>query len=107
MAAPVVPEITVHEAQERLAHGALLVDIREQNEWDEARIPGAELKPMSRLNDWWHELPTDREIILQCRTGARSGRVTAALTDQAGLHNVMNLAGGIVAWHDAGFAIER
>ncbi len=90
----------------RLDNGAMLVDVREQNEWDEARIPGAVLRPMSQINDWWQDLPDDREIILQCRTGARSAQVTAALMGQAGMDNVVNLAGGIVGWAEAGFDIE-
>jgi rhodanese-related sulfurtransferase len=103
---PEIPEIDAAEAQQRIQAGALLVDVREQNEWDEARIPGAVLKPMSALNDWWQELPSDQTVILQCRTGARSGRIVAALMGQAGLTNVVNLAGGIVAWHEAGYDIE-
>lgn len=106
MEKPVIPQIGPEEARERLENGAILVDVREQNEWDEARIPGAVLRPMSQINDWWQDLPADREIILQCRTGGRSAQVTAALMSQAGMDNVVNLAGGIVGWAEAGFDIE-
>jgi rhodanese-related sulfurtransferase len=101
-----IPEVDVAEARARMAAGAMLIDVREQNEWDEARIPGATLKPMSQLNDWWQELPKDREIILQCRSGARSGRVVGALVNQAGMTNVVNMAGGIIAWSEAGYDVE-
>ena len=101
-----IPEISVAEAKERMDGGSLLIDVREQNEWDEAHIPGATLKPMSTLNDWWQDLPTDQEIIFQCRSGARSGRVVGALVEQAGMTNVVNMAGGIIAWSEAGFDVE-
>ncbi|MDH3498670.1 MAG: rhodanese-like domain-containing protein [Acidimicrobiia bacterium] len=103
---PAIPEVTADEARTRLEAGALLVDVREEKEWQRARIPGAVFKPMSQLNAWWQELPTDRDVILQCRTGDRSARITAALTTQAGMTNVLNLAGGIIAWHEAGFDVE-
>lgn len=87
--------------------GALLVDCREQNEWDAARIPGAVLKPMSTVNDWYQDLPTDRPIVMQCRSGNRSGQIVSVLTAQVGMDNVVNLTGGILAWAEAGLPIEQ
>ena len=100
------PEVTPVEAQDRIAQGALLVDIREWAEWAESRIPGAEYKPMSELNDWYQDLPEDRVVILQCRTGNRSGIAANALINQAHMTNVYNLAGGIVAWDESGLPID-
>lgn len=102
-----IPQLTAQEAQERLAAGALLIDVREPKEWARVRIPGALSRPMSEINDWWLELPEDRELIFQCRSGARSGRVVEALISQAGLTNVTNLAGGLVSWAEAGYELER
>ena len=51
--------------------GALLIDIRELNEWQMIRIPGAEFKPLSQIQEWFEDLPRDRDIILQCRSGFR------------------------------------
>lgn len=102
-----VPEIGPEEAVELIESGALLVDIREWKEWAEARIPGAVFKPMSEINDWYHELPEDQTVILQCRTGNRSGVAVGALISQAGMSNVVNLAGGIVAWAENGQAVDR
>jgi hydroxyacylglutathione hydrolase len=82
------------------------VDVREQAEWDEARIPGALHRPIATINDWFTELPTDRDIIFQCRSGARSAQVVKALSSQAGMDNVWNLAGGIVAWANAGQPVD-
>jgi rhodanese-related sulfurtransferase len=71
-----------------------------------ARIPGAELKPMSEINDWYVDLPRDRQIVFQCRTGARSAQVVHALITQAGFDNVINLSGGIVAWAEAELPVD-
>lgn len=102
-----VPQITPQEAQARLAAGALLIDVREARERARVRIPGAVSRPMSEINEWWQQLPDDRELIFQCRSGARSDRVAEALISQAGLTNVFNLAGGLISWAEAGFALER
>lgn len=103
---PEVPAVTAEEAERLVAAGAMLVDCREQDEWDAARIPGAELKPMSTINDWYQDLPRDRQIVFQCKTGARSGQIVHALITQAGFDNVTNLTGGIVAWTAAELPVD-
>jgi len=104
--APEVPSVTVDEVEALMSEGALLVDIREQNEWDEARIAGAVLKPMSTINDWYHELPRDTKVILYCRSGRRSAQAVEALVSQAGFDNVLNMTGGIIAWAQAQLTVE-
>ena len=104
--APSVPQITVVDVDDLLAAGALLIDVREPSEWSLGRIPGARLRPLSTINDWYQDLPRDRTIVVACRTGSRSARVVEALIEQAGFESVTNLAGGIVAWAQAGFPIE-
>lgn len=103
---PNVPAIAADDVADRLAAGAMLVDVRELNEWNAGRIPGATLKPMSEINDWYTDLPRDTDIIVQCRTGQRSGQVVKALIEQAGFERVYNLTGGIVAWANAGLEVE-
>lgn len=103
---PDVPEVDPSTAHAMAANGAVMIDIREIEEWEQARIPGAEHRPMSRIQQWWQELPEDQDIILQCRTGNRSAYATQALIEQGGLERVFNLAGGIVAWHTAGFPLS-
>lgn len=101
-----VPEADATEAADLIAAGALMVDIREADEWEEVRIPGAEFKPLSEINDWFEDLPRDRTVILQCRSGNRSAMAAAALIREAGMDNVVNLTGGIIAWHQAGLPID-
>lgn len=103
---PDIPAVDPVDVPAKLDDGALLVDVREQKEWDEARIPGAVLKPMSVVNDWYQDLPTDREVILYCRSGQRSAQIIEALVTQAGMTNVLNLTGGIIAWANSELPIE-
>lgn len=86
--------------------GALLIDVRERDEWDQARIPGAEFRPMSAIETWYQELPRQRPIVVYCRTGNRSAAVTSALIQQAGFTDVFNLEGGIVAWSGQALPVE-
>ena len=76
----------------------LLVDVREPHEWRIASIEGAEQRAMSQINEWWQELPTDREVVVFCHHGGRSAQVCQALATQAGLTNLTNMAGGIDRW---------
>jgi rhodanese-related sulfurtransferase len=96
-----IPTVNVFEARNKTADGALLIDVREQLEWDESRIPGAELRPLSTANSWYEELPQDGDIVFYCRSGSRSGQIVQALVDQVGMANVFNMAGGIIAWAEA------
>src|SRR4029078_2752866 len=96
---PPTLETTPPEAKHRQRAGATLIDVREQVEWDAGHIPGAVFIPMGELVDRIGEVVPDKdaELILQCRSGARSGRMTEAL-QQAGYTNVVNMAGGILDW---------
>ncbi|MCP4427684.1 MAG: rhodanese-like domain-containing protein [Chloroflexi bacterium] len=82
-----------------------LIDVREQWEYDEKHIPDITLIPLGDIPARIKELPADKEIIITCRSGNRSGQATAFLRDQ-GLENVHNMEGGIVAWEAAGFPVE-
>lgn len=103
---PIVPTVVPKDVDALVDGGALLIDVREQQEWDQARIPRSVLQPMSLINDWYLDLPRDRTIVVSCRTGHRSARVVHALIEQAGFEDVHNLGGGIVAWAEAGLPTE-
>lgn len=104
---PDVPAVTAEEAVAMIDDGAMLVDIRELDEWQTIRIPGADFKPLSQIQDWFEDLPRDQDIILQCRSGSRSAQATHALMTQAGFDRVFNLTGGIIAWHSADLPVDR
>ena len=98
-----VPEISVTDAAKLLAgkNPPRLVDVRELDEWDAAKIPGAELLPLSQWPAIALEKLTDKaqRLLLQCHHGARSARAAAWLLQQ-GFTDVTNLAGGIDAWSE-------
>ena len=83
----------------------LLIDVREEGEWNEVRIPGAMLIPLSQFVARQDEIPVGRALIMQCRSGGRSGQAALALRT-AGRTNVANLAGGITDWEAAGLPVE-
>jgi rhodanese-related sulfurtransferase len=75
-----------------------LIDVRETDEWAVARLPTAELIPLSEFQQRaTNELSPDEELILYCHHGVRSGRAQGYLKAH-GFNNVLNLTGGIDAW---------
>ncbi|WP_291423013.1 rhodanese-like domain-containing protein [Deinococcus sp.] len=99
-------ETTPAEGQKMLTNGALLVDVREPNEYSEIHAQGALLLPLSELESRFSELPKDRPLLMICRSGARSARAGEYLLAQ-GYSDVTNLAGGTLAWAEAGLPVER
>jgi adenylyltransferase/sulfurtransferase len=75
-----------------------VLDVREPHEYQIANIGGT-LIPMNQVPQRLAEIDRNREIVVQCRSGARSQRVAEFLAAQ-GYANVKNLAGGILAWSD-------
>ena len=95
-------EITVQDLKARLANNEKLniVDVREEWEYDEDNI-GAQLLPLGDIPKRISEIAhlKDQEIIVHCRSGARSARAQKYLASQ-GFENVINLAGGIMAFRE-------
>ncbi|HSH46439.1 MAG TPA: molybdopterin-synthase adenylyltransferase MoeB [Longimicrobiales bacterium] len=96
-------EIGAAELKERLDRGESvdLLDVREPFEWGIANLGeyGAKLIPMKELTDRLDELDPEHEIVVYCRSGARSERVTNYLR-QHGFPKARNLRGGVLAWGD-------
>jgi rhodanese-related sulfurtransferase len=92
------------EASRRLGSGALLVDVREADEYAQARVPGSTHLPLSQFADRVDELPADREVVLLCAAGMRSAMAADYLA-RRGL-TATNLEGGIQAWYQAGLPVE-
>ena len=90
-------EVSPKEAQARMQQGALLVDVREPNEYEEVHATGARLMPLSEFEQSHTALPKDAEIVMICRSGARSERAAQMLLN-SGYSNVSNLKGGTMAW---------
>ncbi|MCB1531946.1 MAG: molybdopterin-synthase adenylyltransferase MoeB [Alphaproteobacteria bacterium] len=78
--------------------GALLIDVREQEEWDAGYIEGAQHRPLSILmHTTAADLPKDRTIVLYCAKGQRS-QYAAEILQALGYANVKNMVGGYDAW---------
>ncbi|GAA0200900.1 hypothetical protein GCM10010203_60670 [Actinomadura yumaensis] len=104
-----VATVTVEEAAAWLQSGeAVLIDVREADEFAAARIEGAVLAPLSAMPAAWQalDLPADRKIVVMCLKGGRSHQVCAYVgpTGPEG-QGVFNLTGGIQAWAAAGLPI--
>lgn len=104
-----VSAITVQDAKALLdADEAIMIDVREQDEWDAARIDGTIFAPLSQMPQAWEalDLPQGKTVIVQCKSGGRSGRVCEFVGPSAkDGQSVVNLAGGILAWAEAGYPI--
>ena len=86
---------------------AVIVDVREDSEWNEQHIPGAIHIPLGQLNERLSELKQykDSPVITQCRSGGRSAKALDVLK-LAGFSKVYNMDGGIIAWDKAGLKTE-
>jgi rhodanese-related sulfurtransferase len=95
-------DITAQELKERLDKGEKinLIDVREEYEFDEDNL-GGQLYPLGSLPSQIDDLEDlkDEEIIIYCRSGARSGRAQQFM-EQNGFSNVRNLTGGILAYRE-------
>lgn len=92
--------VNVAEALELVASGALLVDVREDNEWQAGRARDAVHVALGELADHVEDFVTDQLIVCVCRSGARSKRASLFLLEQ-GL-DAVNLEGGMLAWASEG-----
>lgn len=93
-----VPQTDAAGARRLAAQGALLLDVREPDEWAAGHIDSAIHVPLGQLDPT--RFDPSRPIVAICRSGNRSGQAAAALAD-AGI-DAHNLAGGMKAWADAG-----
>jgi adenylyltransferase/sulfurtransferase len=77
----------------------VLIDVREQNEWDIVSIPGAVLVPKGEFlsGKALEDLPSDKPIVLHCKSGVRSAEVLAVVQG-AGFSDAVHVGGGVVAW---------
>lgn len=105
-----VREIDVASVKKKIESGAsfFLVDVREDSEWSESRVPGAvHLSKGVIERDIEKTIPDlDAEIVLYCGGGFRSA-LAGDNIQKMGYRNVRSMAGGFRAWTDAGFSLER
>ena len=95
-----VPEIDIVEAARRHAGGTPVIDVREPDEYSEGHVPGAPLIPLATVPDRVAEIPAAGEVLIICKAGGRSRKAAEYLREQG--IDAVNIAGGTMAWIDAG-----
>ncbi len=101
--------VTPEQAQELIAQGALVVDVRQPNEWIRGHIPQAELMPLDGIYLFGKAIasyPKDKDLLLVCEMGQRSV-VAAEIALVAGYTRVYNLVGGMSAWRARKLPLAR
>jgi rhodanese-related sulfurtransferase len=105
---PTVISPAVLLARQEQGKRDVLLDVREQNEWNLFRLPDAIHLPLARVTEAASEALAhfpDEEIVVYCGRGARSAQAVEMLRAQG--FNATSLAGGIAAWIDAGGEVEE
>lgn len=99
-----IPEIPVDEAARRIEAGAVLLDVRQPDEYAAGRVPGGQLIPLHELPGRLAEVPADDEVLVICRSGARSAKAVELLIGHG--VSAINIAGGTNAWAASGRPIS-
>jgi molybdopterin/thiamine biosynthesis adenylyltransferase/rhodanese-related sulfurtransferase len=103
-----IDEVDPSAVRDRLTHGAIVVDVREAEEWAAGHIPGAVHVPRSALESRIEGAAPDRSVpvVLYCASGNRSAWAARSLTEDLGYENVESMTGGITLWKDRGYDVE-
>ncbi|MFN8175351.1 MAG: molybdopterin-synthase adenylyltransferase MoeB [Solirubrobacteraceae bacterium] len=102
-----ISEIDPADAREQIGNGAVVVDVREIEEWSTGHLPGAVHVPRSYLETRIEGVVPDRgaHVILYCASGNRSAYGARTLMADLGYSNVESMAGGITLWKDRGYEV--
>jgi molybdopterin/thiamine biosynthesis adenylyltransferase/rhodanese-related sulfurtransferase len=104
-----IEEVDPSAVREQLGNGAVVIDVREAEEWSTGHIPGARHVPKSFLESRIEGAAPDRDqhVILYCQSGNRSAWAARTLIDDLGYANVESMTGGITLWKDRGYDVEQ
>ncbi|MBX3293842.1 MAG: hypothetical protein KF881_13220 [Acidobacteria bacterium] len=93
-------QITAIELKQRLDAGddIQLIDVRQPDEYEFAKIPGARLIPLGEVLQRVSEIDPNRETVVHCKMGGRSAKAIEALQQAGFTGKLINMAGGITAW---------
>src|SRR5579862_6548959 len=102
-----IEEIDPSAAREQASHGAVLVDVRETEEWAVGHVPGAKHVPKSHLETRIEGAAPDRSVpvILYCASGNRSAWAARTLIEDLGYQHVSSMTGGFTLWKDRGYEV--
>jgi len=103
-----IDEVDPSRVRDQLGNGAVVIDVREPEEWGTGHIPGAKHVPKSFLESRIEGAAgRDDHIILYCQSGNRSAWAARTLIDDLGYDNVESMTGGITLWKDRGYDVEQ
>lgn len=98
-----MPAVGPEEAARRVDEGAVLLDVREPDEWNAGHAPDAVHVPLAALAASIDRFDKDQPIVAVCRVGGRSERAASVLLQRG--YDAVNLAGGMQAWRSAGMPV--
>jgi rhodanese-related sulfurtransferase/glyoxylase-like metal-dependent hydrolase (beta-lactamase superfamily II) len=98
-----VVEVTPAAAEELVHAGAVVIDVREPDEWSAGHLPDARLIPMGAVEARIGEIPAEGSTVVVCRSGGRSRAIAKLLTSRR--IDAVNLAGGLLAWERSGLPV--
>lgn len=104
-----IVDIKQDELDAHLKRGAILVDVRTAQEYQQGHIPGAVNLPLNSITGDNHlsDILSEKPIVLYCRSGYRAGKAAKLLKDLLPNHDIKHLDGDFLAWQKAGLPIER
>ncbi len=103
-----IDEVDPAVVREQVSNGAVVIDVREADEWAAGHIPGARHVPKSYFESRVEGTVPDRaqHVILYCASGNRSAWAARTLTEDLGYENVESMTGGYTLWKDRGYEVE-
>ncbi|PZS14008.1 MAG: molybdopterin-synthase adenylyltransferase MoeB, partial [Solirubrobacterales bacterium] len=103
-----IDEVDPASVREQAANGAVVVDVREPEEWSAGHIPGAKHVPKSFLESRIEAAAPDhaQHVILYCASGNRSAWAARTLLDDLGYEHVESMTGGFTLWKDRGYEVD-
>jgi molybdopterin/thiamine biosynthesis adenylyltransferase/rhodanese-related sulfurtransferase len=103
-----IDEVDPAVVREQVSNGAVVIDVREADEWSTGHIPGARHVPKSHLESRIEGAAPDhaQHVILYCASGNRSAWAARTLIDDLGYENVESMTGGFTLWKDRGYDVE-
>src|SRR5437588_8973705 len=103
-----IDEVDPTVVREQVSNGAVVIDVREAEEWSTGHIPGAKHVPKSYLESRIEGAAPDRgqHVILYCQSGNRSAWAARTLIEDLGYEHVESMTGGITLWKDRGYDVE-
>jgi sulfur-carrier protein adenylyltransferase/sulfurtransferase len=104
-----IEEVDPSAVREQLGNGAVVIDVREAEEWSTGHVPAAKHVPKSFLESRIEGAAPDRDqhVILYCQSGNRSAWAARTMIDDLGYSSVESMTGGITLWKDRGYDVEQ